>query len=267
MKITLMQTDITWCDPIDNIRRNGIRLAGLEETDIVVLPEMFSTGFTSSPETDSEKEGVTLEWMKKTAAERGFAICGSISVGVVSDKSDRSGQPDRYFNRFYFVTPDGDVHYYDKVNLFSFAGESRAYTPGQDRVVVEYKGMKILLLTCFDLRFPEISRNSICADGKPEYDIAIYVASWPNTRKVAWSTLLRARAIENQCYVIGVNRVGKDADAEYSGDSAAYDPIGRSVGECGLDTDTMITVEANPIFLRILREEFPILRDSVSFSR
>lgn len=251
MKITLMQTDIIWDAPRENMKKNDERLSAVGETDLVVFPEMFSTGFTSSPETDSEKSGETLVWMKKKSKERGFAICGSVSV-------EDGGS---YYNRFYFVTPDGMEESYDKIHLFSFAGESRSYIPGDRRKIVEYKGMRILLQTCYDLRFPETSRNSLGPDGVPAYDIALYIASWPARRNVAWTTLLRARAIENQCYVIGVNRVGNDPSCSYSGESAAFDPIGRQIASCPSGEDCFATATADPIYLNAFREEFPVLRD------
>ena len=168
--------------------------AHAQGTDLFVLPEMFSTGFCTSPEGIAESsDSATLQWMKQKAAEHNCAIAGSVSV-------EENG---KFYNRFYFVHPDGNVQWYNKKHLFTYGGEDKHYTAGQERVVVNFRGVRFLLEVCYDLRFPVWSRN------RGDYDAAIYVASWPSPRVEAWKALLRARAIENQCYVLGVNRVGR----------------------------------------------------------
>ncbi|MBO7331664.1 MAG: nitrilase family protein, partial [Alistipes sp.] len=199
MKVTILQRDILWADPATNIARADEAIARNAGSDLYVLPEMFSTGFCVEPETVAESlDGEALQWMKSKAAATNAAIAGSV---VVTDG-------ERYFNRFYFVKPDGEVEYYDKRHLFTYGGEHLRFTAGDRRVVMEWRGVRILLEVCYDLRFPVWARN------RDDYDMIIYVASWPTTRMLAWSTLLVARAIENQCYVVGVNRVGSDPVCE-----------------------------------------------------
>ena len=212
MKVILLQTDICWADPAANVAyMDKLISAHAQGTDLFVLPEMFSTGFCTSPEGIAESsDSATLRWMKQKAAERNCAIAGSVSV-------EENG---KFYNRFYFVHPDGNVQWYNKKHLFTYGGEDKHYTAGQERVVVNFRGVRFLLEVCYDLRFPVWSRN------RGDYDAAIYVASWPSPRVEAWKALLRARAIENQCYVLGVNRVGKDPYCEYSGGTAGIDPYG-----------------------------------------
>lgn len=251
MKVTLMQTDIVWADPQANRSRLDAILSELPETDLVVLPEMFSTGFMPEPRGRAESDGGTLRWMKSRAAEYGFALAGSLSVE----------EGERLYNRFCFVEPDGNVTLYDKRHLFSISGENREYTPGDRRVVVEYRGVRILLQVCYDLRFPESCRNFIREDGTPDYDLALFVASWPSRRVESWSTLLKARAIENQSYVVGVNRVGSDPESDYPGASVMLDPMGRTVVSCGTGAETFVTGELDPRLLSAFRESFPALND------
>lgn len=251
MKTTLMQTDVVWADPEANRRKLEAMLSGLPETDLVVLPEMFSTGFMPEPEGRAETDGGTLRWMISKAREYGFALAGSIST-------EEAG---RLYNRFCFVEPDGKVIFYDKRHLFSISGEDRKYTPGDRRVIVEYKGVRILLQICYDLRFPESCRNFIRDDGTPDYDLAIFVASWPSRRIESWNTLLKARAIENQSFVIGVNRVGTDPECDYPGASVMLDPMGRTVVSCGTGRETSATGELDLRLLSAFRESFPALKD------
>jgi len=253
MKVTLMQIDLSWADPIANIRRNEQRLEKIGKTDLVIFPEMFSTGFATSPERIAEKDGATLEWMKTKSRQYGFAMAGSIAT-------EDDG---RYYNRFHFVEPSGKVTIYDKRHLFSYSGEDLRYTPGTEKVIVEYDGIRILLQICYDLRFPETCRNGINAKGSAEYDLAIFVASWPLRRVEAWSTLLKARAIENQCYVIGVNRIGKDPDCEYSGASAAVDPLGKTVIACAPFKEEYVTFDTDMETLAAFRQSFPVLKDII----
>lgn len=253
MKATLMQIDLSWADPEENMRRNDERLSKLSGTDLVVLPEMFSTGFATEPSGIAEKSGLTLDWMCRRAGEYGFALAGSVAT-------EENG---RFFNRFYFVEPSGKVTFYDKRHLFSFSGEDLRFTPGTKKVVIEYSGFRILLQVCYDLRFPETSRNSIGPDGAADYDLAIYVASWPVRRVSAWSALLRARAIENQCYVIGVNRVGTDPSCDYSGASAAISPLGETILACAPGQEDFQTFEPDLVSLASYRTKFPALKDII----
>ena len=197
MRTVILQTDIVWGDAEAN-RRNLTELIGsYEGVDLFVLPEMFVTGFGFPPQQVAEPEvgGPTLEWMRRMAQEGNCAVAGSVAVRTASDT---------FRNRFYFVFPDGNVEYYDKRHLFAFGGEHLEYAPGDRRVIVTYKGFRILLQVCYDLRFPVWMRN------RNDYDMMLFVANWPVGRRAVWDVLLQARAIENQCYVLGVNRVGKD---------------------------------------------------------
>jgi predicted amidohydrolase len=214
INVTLIQSDIIWEDRISNLKKYQEKINQIESTDLIILPEMFTTGFSMSPKSISENmNGETIQWMKQNAHKMNSAICGSI---IIEEDS-------KYFNRFIWVNPDGSIHHYDKRHLFSFAGENENYTPGNEKIIIEYKGWKICPLICYDLRFPVWSRNS------EDYDLLIYVANWPDKRKSAWKSLLTARAIENQCYVIGVNRVGEDSKNYYSGDSSLINALGETL--------------------------------------
>ena len=252
MKITLLQTSPTWADP-DRSREDARRmLMGSQRTDLIVLPEMFPTGFIMKPEGAAESEdGETLRWMKEYALNKGCAMAGSVPV--------KTG--DGYRNRFYFVFPDGHFEYYDKHHLFTYAGEHVNYKAGNDRVIVEYAGFRILLLVCYDLRFPVFSRNRI-VDGRPDYDLILCVASWPQQRVDAWDALLKARAIENLCYVAGVNRVGKDPGNLYSGHTSLYGPGGDLISICKEYRLDIIESEIKHSVLDHVRESFPALRDA-----
>ena len=246
MKITIMQRDIVWADPAENVRRADEAIDRLPHADLIVLPEMFSTGFATVPEGIAEcSDSDTLAWMRNKARERQCAIAGSVAVEEGS----------QYYNRFYFVTASGEVTAYDKHHLFTYSGEHLRYTAGQKRVVVEWCGVRFLLMVCYDLRFPLWNRNH------EDYDVALYVASWPTPRVDAWSTLLRARAIENQCYVVGVNRVGTDPFCQYCGSSAIIDPFGHELAACERDKECEATAEIDMEALRDFRRKFPVLQD------
>lgn len=251
MKITILQRDIVWASPAENVRRADMAIARLPKTDLIVLPEMFSTGFATEPEGIAESEdSETLAWMRRTARLCDCAIAGSIAV-----RSDSEDGAPRYFNRFYFVEPDGSEIHYDKHHLFTYSGEHLRYTAGQQRVIVEWRGVRFLLMVCYDLRFPLWSRNH------EDYDCTLYVASWPTPRVNAWSALLRARAIENQCYVAGVNRVGTDPNCEYCGGSAIIDPYGRDLAVCTMNEEDAATAEIDMEALSAFRQKFPVLKD------
>lgn len=247
MKVSIIQQNILWADVDENIRRADSAVDSAPEADLYVLPEMFSTGFCTDPEGIAEgTEGMSLRWMRDKAAQIDAAVAGS--VAVVEDG--------RYYNRFYFVKPDGSVTSYDKKHLFTFGGEHERFTAGSERVVVEFRGVRILLEVCYDLRFPVWSRNH------GDYDMILYVASWPTVRVNAWKSLLVARAIENQCYVAGVNRVGTDPTNEYSGGSMIIDPYGRVVSSCEDGVEMSASAEIDMDTLEAFRKKFPVLNDS-----
>lgn len=248
MNITILQTDILWAQPEANRQRISQLIEHLGPTDLIVLPEMFSTGFATQPEGIAEGDGGSLRWMAAMAASTQAAVAGSIAI--------REGE--RYYNRFYFVKPDGEVAFYDKRHLFTYGGEDKAFTPGRDRVVVEWRGVRILLQVCYDLRFPVFSRNH------DDYDLVLYVANWPEGRRQAWDLLLRARAIENQCYVVGVNRVGK-AQVNYNGGSAIVDFQGTLLAACVDGQESWATAQLNMPRLMAFRKQFPVLQDADAF--
>ena len=251
MRIILLQTAPIWADP-EQSREDARRMLMGSRADLVVLPEMFSTGFVTSPEGVAEsEEGDSLRWMQDYARSKACAIAGSVSVKT----------PEGYRNRFYFVFPDGRYKYYDKHHLFTYAGEHERYKAGEERVVVEYAGFRILLQVCYDLRFPVFARNRI-VDGKPDYDLILYVASWPQQRIDAWDALLKARAIENVCFVAGVNRVGKDPGNLYSGHTSLYGPRGELLSICKEGRMDIIEFDLKKPVLDQYRQTFPALSDA-----
>lgn len=250
MRITLLQRDLVWANPAENARRARDMMLRAPQSDLYLLPEMFSTGFAVAPMGIAETENLSLQWMTVMAAERNAAIAGSVAV-------EADG---RYYNRFYFVKPDGSVTRYDKRHLFGYSGEQEYYTAGNERVVVEFRGVRFLLQVCYDLRFPVWSRNH------NDYDCILYVANWPTSRMPAWNTLLKARAIENQCYVCGVNRVGQDSLCQYSGGSAIVHPYGlvEAAAKDGMEDIVTGTLDMNA--LQAFRTKFPVLSDADAFS-
>ena len=251
MKITLLQQDIVWGDPETNRKKAEKLMAEGSGTELYVLPEMFSTGFMVAQEPTTEPvEGDTLRWMKQQAATYGAAIGGSVAVT----------DGERLYNRFYFVKPDGSIKYYDKRHLFTYSGENKWFTPGEKRVVVTFRGVRFLLEVCYDLRFPVWTRN------KGDYDAIIYVANWPVSRAAAWQVLLRARAIENQCFVVGVNRVGRDPFSQYKGGSVLLNPYGEPIVACEEDKEQAIMGRIELNELEEMRRKFPVLNDADRFS-
>lgn len=246
MKTVILQNDILWADPAGNIRKADAAISSSPDADLYILPEMFSTGFCTSPEGIAESDGATLEWMKKKAAQCEAAIAGSVAI-----KEDGN-----FYNRFYFVKPDGDVVSYDKKHLFTYGKEHESFTAGDRRVIVEYLGVRILLEICYDLRFPVWSRNH------GDYDMIIYVASWPSSRISAWNSLLVARAVENQCYVAGVNRVGTDPSDSYSGGSVIVDPYGNVIARCQDGIESCSEAKIDMELLEAFRRKFPVLNDA-----
>lgn len=250
MRITTLQQDILWGQPDTNVRHAQEVIDRLPDSDMFILPEMFSTGFVTKPEGIAETDhSDTLAWMKSVAQTRNCAMAGSVAV-----KSNG-----HFYNRFYFVEPDGKVTVYDKHHLFTYSGEDKFISPGDNRVVVTFRGVRILLEVCYDLRFPVWSRN------RGDYDLILYVASWPKSRIDAWNTLLKARAIENQCFVAGVNRVGTDPACEYNGCSAILDPYGHVLAACEPSLEMTASADIDMTALYAFRAKFPVLNDADNF--
>src|SRR5690554_812388 len=259
LRISLVQGETRWHDPAGNRDYYGEMISSLRGiTDLVILPETFTSGFSNDAIGDAETmDGPTLAWMRERAADIDAAITGSVQIQQGGD----------VFNRMFWVTPDGAVQHYDKRHLFRYAREHERYAAGRDRLTVEWKGWRICPLVCYDLRFPVFARNRYDVE-RPEaldFDLQIFVANWPAVRAYAWKTLLRARAIENLCYVAGLNRVGRDGnDIEYSGDSAVIDFVGDAVSECGenevVSTTTLLGAE-----LEAHRARFPAMLDGDRF--
>ena len=250
MKISLIQTSIKWLDSNANRVTAEQLLDKYIGSDMYFFAEMFTTGFCMTPKESAESGEETLNWLKKMAVERGIAIGGSVSV-------EENG---KYYNRFYVVKSDGSYVEYNKRHLFSFAGEDKCYEAGQERVVVEVGGVRILLLVCYDLRFPVWSRN------RGDYDLMVCVANWPTPRRFVWDTLLRARALENQSYVCGVNIVGSDPTCEYSGGTAAIDFLGSTIGQVPDKEEGVVSFEIDIKALHEFRDKFPALNDADNFT-
>jgi len=247
----MVQADLAWQDRQENRRRLARHFGGLAgHTDLIVLPELFSTGFSMEAEELAEDmDGPTVGWMREEACSLGCAITGSLIVR----------EENRCYNRLLWVRPDGSMAHYDKRHLFRKAREHEHYAQGQRRITVQLKGWRICPLVCYDLRFPVWSRSH------GDYDLLIYVANWPSRRKFAWSTLLRARAIENLAYVVGVNRVGRDGNgAQYAGGSVAVDFLGQPLSD-EHDGDDVETVVLDRASLDAFRESFPAHLDADAF--
>jgi predicted amidohydrolase len=259
LTITLIQTSLFWEDKSANLRQLTDKISSItEETEMVILPEMFSTGFSMDPARLAEKmDGPTLSWMKKTAMEKRIILTGSLMIEEDS----------HFYNRLVWMLPNGQCGIYDKRHLFAYAGENNFYTPGKKRMIASVNGWKINLQVCYDLRFPVWARQSRTGGPEqgPEYDLLIYVANWPERRIAAWKTLLAARAIENQCYVVGVNRTGADGNSVYhSGDSMVIDPLGSPLYHKAHEEDVFtITLEKDK--LEEVRKRFPFWKDADHF--
>lgn len=252
LNISIIQPDIVWEDKKANLEQYETMIAGIEEKrEIVVLPEMFSTGFSMSPETLAEPmDGVTVQWMKDIARKYKCILTGSVII-----EEDGS-----YYNRLLWVQPDGQVGKYDKRHLFGYADEDQHYTPGNKRLITSVKGFRICPMVCYDLRFPVWARNL-----NKEYDVLIYVANWPEKRSIAWRTLLRARAIENMSYAVGVNRVGVDGKGhQYIGESSVFDPLGEEIWQ-QKDQPAVHTVTLQKDVIEEVRGHLPFLEDADRF--
>ena len=254
LRVSLVQTDLVWHDPAANLKQLASTLAPLaEETDLIVLPEMFTSGFTTHPETVADGH-IATRWLIDQAARLKAAITGSIACQVEA----AADQP-AFVNRLLFVTPEGEVMHYDKVHLFRMADEHKRYQAGGQRTIINYCGWRLLLTVCYDLRFPVFCRN------QNDYDGMVCVANWPAVRRHHWRSLLQARAIENQAYVFGVNRVGIDGnDLSYSGDSLAIDFSGETLID--QEGEWLKTVTASQSRLQQYRDRFPAWKDADTFS-
>lgn len=252
LNVTLIQMDIVWGDIPANCNTASAAIDSTPGSDLYVLPEMWSTGFATEPSDIADDSLQSLRWMQQKADSINAAIAGSVAT-----KCDDG----TYRNRFYFVTPhsadQSSVVYYDKRHLFTYGNEHHHYTAGKERVIAEWRGVRFLLQVCYDLRFPIFSRNTGCA-----YDAAIYVASWPASRIEPWRALLKARAIENQCYVLAVDRIGSDPMCSYCGGTEIIDPYGRIVASCPDNVATTITSTINMDSLTAFRKKFPVLNDA-----
>ena len=252
MKTTLIQLDIEWGNPLENIRRVEHLMEEAPESDLYVLPEMWSTGFATEPLNiaENEEHSVSLQWMRSTAKRLNCAISGSLAIKLPNT--------DIYVNRHYFIDGRSEsVTYYDKHHLFTYGHEDRYYQPGDAHSIVEYCGFRILLLTCYDLRFPVWSRY---ADAL-QYDAIIAVANWPESRQNAWQILTRARAMENQAYLIGCNRVGDDKYSHYRGQSAIISPIGKTLASCRANSEETASFLINLETISHQRSKFRVLDD------
>ena len=255
LNVTLIQADLAWHDPAANRQRMQAHFAALAgQTDLIVLPEMFTTGFTMAPEAVAEPaDGPTVAWLRQQAAAVGAVITGSVAT--------KDG--DRYYNRLIWMRPDGTHERYDKRHLFRMAREQDHYQPGTRRLVVDLNGWRVMPLVCYDLRFPVWSRNDLGGDGG--YDVLLYVANWPERRRYPWQTLLKARAIENLSYCIGVNLVGQDGSGvNYTGDSAAIDFLGLPMTPAS-EHEFVTTVTLDKTALDGFRARFPAHLDADDF--
>ena len=250
LTLALIQSATRWHDPAGNCDDYEAKLSGIGGScDIVVLPEMFSTGFTMESRTFAESmDGTTVDWMKAQAQRLDAVVCGSVII-----------EDDGYFNRLIWARPDGALHFYDKRHLFRMAGEHQHFDAGTNRIIVSYRGWRLCLSVCYDLRFPVWLRN------RRDYDALLCVANWPEPRALAWQTLLRARAIENQAFAVGVNVVGTDGNGlSYAGDTSVYAPDGQTIAAAG-QTEGVVTATLMPSVLTAMRQAFPVALDADSF--
>jgi predicted amidohydrolase len=272
LSVTLVQANVHWEDREANLAMFDTMIrSNTGKMELVVLPEMFSTGFSMAPQKLAEKmDGPTVSWMKTIAADKRIIITGSV---IIEEEGN-------FYNRLIWMLPTGECGYYDKRHLFAYAGEDEVYTPGRKRLIASVKGWRINLQVCYDLRFPVWTRQSVPVhplpngafekvteeEGQlPEYDVLINVANWPEKRNHAWKTLLQARAIENQCYVVGVNRVGSDGNGNvYSGDSMIVDPMGE-IAETVVHEEKVFSYSLEFEKLNTVRSKLPFLKDADPF--
>lgn len=252
LKICLLQCNLHWEDALKNRTQIDAYLAEVKGTDIILLPELFSTGFSiASTHLAEMMDGETVAWMKAQAKKKKAVLCGSV---MIKDKG-------HIYNRLLWVEPNGRVLHYDKRHLFSFIKEDKHFTPGTKRLIFEYEGWKICPMICYDLRFPVFARNDV------DYDLLLFVANWPNTRISSWDALLKARAIENQAYVIGLNRVGTDGfEAQYPGHSQVLDPEGDCISMAPEYQIGLVEVTLSKNYLTECRKRYPFLSDRDTYT-
>lgn len=258
LKITLIQSTLHWENVDANLKMFSDKIADIrEQTDLIVLPEMFSTGFTMNNKVVAETmQGKTVEWMKQKAKEKNCVVTGSL---IIEEKK-------QFYNRLVWMTPGGKCKTYDKRHLFRYAGEEKYYSAGKKKLIVELNGWKICPLVCYDLRFPLWSRNKFNKKGEGQYDLLLYVANWPKRRNHPWKTLLMARAMENQAYVVGLNRVGNDGNnVSHSGDSSAINFKGEIISKTKAHEESIETVVLSKKDLEEWRKIFPAWMDADRF--
>lgn len=250
LKIALVQANLVWQNVEANLSHLESLIENLSDVDVIVLPEMFATAFSMNTNLAEFSDGKSVQWMKKIAFEKNAAICGSL---MIQEKG-------AFFNRLFWVNERGEVAIYNKRHLFSLSDEPKHFTAGEQRLLVEYKGWRFCPMICYDLRFPVWSRNNL------GYDVLLYVANWPQKRSLAWKTLLPARAIENQCYVVAVNRVGEDGNGMlHSGNSAVYDALGNAIFQVNNSQEAVIMATLVAKELKEVRSQFPFLNDRDTF--
>ncbi|WP_044401769.1 amidohydrolase [Lacinutrix sp. Hel_I_90] len=253
LNIAIIQSNLVWENPVENRTNFTEKMNAItKQVDLIILPEMFTTGFTMNAETVAETmEGETIRWMKRMAKEKNCAVTGSL---IIEENNS-------YYNRLAFVHPNETIAIYNKRHTFTLAGENKVYEAGKEKVIVAYKGWKICPQVCYDLRFPVFSRNT------ENYDLLLYVANWPKPRIAAWDALLKARAIENMSYCIGVNRVGLDAKKhEYPGHSAAYDVLGEKLTHLEANTEGIEVIELSKTHIEKNRKHLGFLNDKDAFN-
>lgn len=261
LKVTLIQTNLFWENKQANLKMLEEKINSIaEKTEVVVLPEMFSTGFSMNAATLAEEmSGETVSWMSKISAQKKIILTGTLIIK----------EENKFYNRLVWMLPNGEYGYYDKRHLFAYARENQFYTPGHKRLITQVKGWKLNTQVCYDLRFPvwarQLFRHTENDAQKFEYDILLYVANWPLIRATTWKTLLRARAIENQCYVIGLNIVGKDGNNhEYDGGSMIIDPLGEIIYDAS-NKEEIFTYTFGRDHLEQVRQKFPFWKDADQF--
>ena len=253
LNVALIQTDLVWENPKQNRKNFTEMISNIsEDIDVILLPEMFTTGFTMNAESVAETmQGDTVVWMKDIAMKSNSAIVGSL---IISEDNN-------YYNRLLFVEPSGVINTYDKRHCFTLVGEEKVFTAGTERIIIDYKGWNICPLICYDLRFPVWARNT------QDYDVLIYVANWPKPRVSAWDVLLKARAIENMSYCIGVNRVGVDGvNTEYNGHSAVYDVLGNCITSIQSSKEQIEVVTLEKRHIQLYRNKLKFLDDKDTFN-
>jgi len=256
LSVLALQMDIVWQDPKANRQHIESLLKGAPPTDVIIFPEMFTSGFSKYPSNGEEPGGETALWMQKIAGEHDALVMGSYNVR----------EKGKSYNRLLVVTKTGIVGQYDKRHLFRMAGEDERYSGGNTRTIIEYKGWRICPLVCYDLRFPVWSRNTMGEDGRMDYDLLIYVANWPRARAYHWDSLLIARAIENQAFVVGINRVGVDGnDISYNGCSSILDPLGNRLAH-STEQESLLFAQLDKNVQEKLRKSFPVWMDADQFT-